>query len=480
MPVSEVMNNATTQSQAHRGVGGVQVERAFTPRRFRRKTIFWIATTAVSYILLLSSMVIPKDWPNVPGFAFFVFLPAALIASLLSRKDKREYMKFKESRVHPLSPRRFRRKTIFWIATTAVSGMAWLSASVIPKDWPNVPGFAFFVFLPAAFITWQLSREDKSQYMKFKEAQGHPIDLDRLWISALLWITTAVLSGIVAFTGNLIPRDWSHDIPGIGFLIFMPSFFMAWHRKRVYELEARKVAGLQTAMNKLEVQSFQSDQPPVLYLRSFSEDETTAKLKGKWTGEEYLTQLLAHIGPVIAIGRPGERLPQVGARRLYVTGDKWQCTVEDLIKSSRLVALRTGRSSGLRWELRKCLELLRPEQLLIVVSGKAELSEMLKELGTPMATRFWLGRSIASVRAFVVFRENWNPTVLRVKSSRFWYVKPVYGNYTLPRLTFTLRPVFAQLGVSWPRPAVSVGNIFIALCSILIFVDFIGMWLFKW
>jgi hypothetical protein len=154
----------------------------------------------------------------------------------------------------------------------------------------------------------------------------------------------------------------------------------------------------------------------VIYLRSFDQDQKTAKRKGSWTEEEYLAQLLTLIGPVIAIGRPGEKLPEVGARRLYVNDDEWQSTVEGLMKSSRLVAIRTGRSSGLRWEFRKCLELLRPEQLLLVVGSEAELNEMLADMGTlsPTTPSFQLGwRSIASIRAFVIFRESWKPFLLR-------------------------------------------------------------------
>jgi TPR repeat protein len=132
------------------------------------------------------------------------------------------------------------------------------------------------------------------------------------------------------------------------------------------------------------------------------------------------------------------------------------------MKNSRLVAIRTGRSSGLRWEFRKCLELLRPEQLLLVVGSEAELNEMLADMGTlyPTTPSFQLGwRSIASIRAFVIFRESWKPFLLRVKSSRFWYTKQVDSSYIQPRLAYTLRPLFEQLGVPWPKPAISGRNL---------------------
>jgi hypothetical protein len=54
-----------------------------------------------------------------------------------------------------------------------------------------------------------------------------------------------------------------------------------------------------------------NDQPHVLYLRSFNKDDIAARLKGDRTEEEHLALLLGYIGPVVAIGRPEEPLPNV-------------------------------------------------------------------------------------------------------------------------------------------------------------------------
>src|SRR6516165_11469110 len=97
MSASEVTTDATTQSQADPGVGGAPVERSSIPRRFRRATILWMVTTAVCAVVGLSASAIPKDWPNgwfaVSGLALIGSFPAALIAWILSRKDKTEYVK---------------------------------------------------------------------------------------------------------------------------------------------------------------------------------------------------------------------------------------------------------------------------------------------------------------------------------------------------------------------------------------------------
>jgi hypothetical protein len=94
---------------------------------------------------------------------------------------------------------------------------------------------------------------------------------------------------------------------------------------------------------------------------------------------------------------------------------------------------------------------------------------MLSDMGrpSPIVPSFQLGwRSIASIRGFVIFRENWKPILLRVKSSRFWYTKQVDNSYIQPRLAYTLRPLFEQLGVPWPKPAISGRNLGTSLSSI--------------
>lgn len=66
---------------------------------------------------------------------------------------------------------------------------------------------------------------------------------------------------------------------------------------------------------------------PVLLLRSFADDGL--RIKGlesteAFTFEEVITGALRRWRPVVAIGRPGESLPESGAAREYVTHEGWQ------------------------------------------------------------------------------------------------------------------------------------------------------------
>jgi hypothetical protein len=109
--------------------------------------------------------------------------------------------------------------------------------------------------------------------------------------------------------------------------------------------------------------------PPVLFLRSFDDDDIydltgrTGRI-GLHRGEDNLCKALRRVGPVIAIGRPGERLPEVGAARLYVSDRTWQAAVRFFLEQAQVVVIIVGRSSGVRWEIQTALELFRPEGLL--------------------------------------------------------------------------------------------------------------------
>src|SRR5206468_13108961 len=66
---------------------------------------------------------------------------------------------------------------------------------------------------------------------------------------------------------------------------------------------------------------------------------------------------LFRYGPVVAVGRPGDRLRPLGAVRDYLTDDAWQARVEQLMRQACAIVLVAGRTAGLGWELRKIVEL---------------------------------------------------------------------------------------------------------------------------
>lgn len=112
---------------------------------------------------------------------------------------------------------------------------------------------------------------------------------------------------------------------------------------------------------------------PVLFLRSFSNDENTIRerrslefsLLPSMRAEEYLTAF-NRLGPLIAIGRPGEALPNLGAHKMYIENELWENKVIELFENSKAVIVMLGNlTGGVNWELNQARQLLSPSQLFI-------------------------------------------------------------------------------------------------------------------
>lgn len=117
---------------------------------------------------------------------------------------------------------------------------------------------------------------------------------------------------------------------------------------------------------------------PILLLRSFQDDDRIIVGNSIWNPfnlligrgrsfEEVLAAILNRYGPLIAIGRPGETAPPVGAARMYVPQDHWQAEVLQLIDSSRLVVVQLGNTNGLAWELEQLVRMGKMDKVVIAL-----------------------------------------------------------------------------------------------------------------
>jgi hypothetical protein len=122
--------------------------------------------------------------------------------------------------------------------------------------------------------------------------------------------------------------------------------------------------------------------PPVLYLRSFADDDQaliddegsalarrSMQLLRPPSPEEELAAFLRRLGPVVAIGKPGEPLPELGAARLYVAHDAWQAKVRSLMAQAGLVVVRVGTSPGVLWEIEQALAHVPRPRLVFTLLG---------------------------------------------------------------------------------------------------------------
>ncbi|WP_157095270.1 hypothetical protein [Bradyrhizobium sp. AT1] len=113
-----------------------------------------------------------------------------------------------------------------------------------------------------------------------------------------------------------------------------------------------------------------SGQPFCLYLRSFVDDEKSAKESVDFSDDPFRfaryigshitvqdriesvlsEQLVPHI-PTLCIGRPRERYPSSSFARVFVDDEQWQYIAQALLQASRIVIARVGETHGFRWEL---------------------------------------------------------------------------------------------------------------------------------
>lgn len=180
---------------------------------------------------------------------------------------------------------------------------------------------------------------------------------------------TLIISGflVAGIFGYLDAREIDMPLATrfISVVMIVGGAFLCW-RGRQYRAKAT-------------AQSIIGDsKPDVLYLRAFETDNSVLRFVG-WsfllprliagviTEEEQLRDVLRPFGDLVAIGRPGEKLPTPGAARLYVSDEEWQSVVSNQMRSAALVIIRAGHSTGLLWELKQAFESLDPTKLLILV-----------------------------------------------------------------------------------------------------------------
>jgi hypothetical protein len=131
---------------------------------------------------------------------------------------------------------------------------------------------------------------------------------------------------------------------------------------------------------------------PILLLRSFRDDKLVAPERRRYGPfvvnairrfEQQIADSFQELGPLIAIGEPGEKVPQLGAARSYLANDQWQAAVLGWIEEAMMIVMIAGTTEWIRWELHRILEkgrdahlviLLPPDRWQFLIRGKSKLS----------------------------------------------------------------------------------------------------------
>ena len=102
--------------------------------------------------------------------------------------------------------------------------------------------------------------------------------------------------------------------------------------------------------------------PPVLYLRSFEQDQAFASPSGI---ELQMRFGLSGIGPLVALGEPEDRLPIVGVPRLYADNNSWRDQFRAWLGQAALVIIRAGLSPGLNFEIGE-VGRVTPQRIVVI------------------------------------------------------------------------------------------------------------------
>jgi hypothetical protein len=110
---------------------------------------------------------------------------------------------------------------------------------------------------------------------------------------------------------------------------------------------------------------------PVLYLRSFRDDEvtirTTRSARRTWLDrlagpsherfEHVVARQLWGYGPVVTVGQPGRSPYRIGAVRDELPAATWRQDIQEWLLDARLIVVTIGRTAGLQWELERINDL---------------------------------------------------------------------------------------------------------------------------
>ncbi|HTN50339.1 MAG TPA: hypothetical protein VMK32_13000 [Burkholderiaceae bacterium] len=289
--------------------------------------------------------------------------------------------------------------------------------------------------------------------------------------STLLAISIIGLLGVLVLAGAALDSATGWATLAIGLSIV---FFAAFAGTRLLK------RGKQTAAVSAQAALAQDARAPVVYLRSFQDDPIAGEgslspsmlgggaivggmvallnmAGGVASEEEQLAEALHALGPVVAVGKPGEKLPQLGAARMYVQDSEWRQVVRGLMSRAGLVVLRAGKTDGLWWEVQTAAEIVSPERIVFLLPYEREQYEQFRSRAATIfrhpLPEYPAGKrrgNAGSVQGIIYFERDWTP-----------HFRQPEGFYQTPKawlLVFRVmfQPVFEQLGVDVKLPKRSV------------------------
>jgi hypothetical protein len=225
---------------------------------------------------------------------------------------------------------------------------------------------------------------------------------------------------------------------------------------------------------------------PVVYLRSFASDEPLSnrprlltQLFSIDTEEEQLAEVLTQIGPVVAIGKPGERLPRLGANRIYLDDSQWQEQVSMWFDRAVLVVINVSPNptEGLAWEVDHALTAVPRDRLVFLVSREIRtrywLNERLTERGCrPLdLQRLPRGPYRTTVSGVVYFEDN-QPRFSGLKKAPL--LRRPFGSVLVAVYQIALKPVIQRATGAWKPLPFTLGGVSVLLVAAIFVAAAVG------
>jgi hypothetical protein len=225
---------------------------------------------------------------------------------------------------------------------------------------------------------------------------------------------------------------------------------------------------------------------PVLYLRAFEDDDEASIL------EYRLVEVMQEVGPFVAVGRPGDKLPPLGASRSYQPDANWQSYVLDLLDRAVLVVMLAGRTQGLQWELEQCAKRIEPSKLVVLVPNQRASYEgfeaTAQEVGLPLTLPPFPDRNAApheaaNISGLVYFDRSWRGKLSGFPRA-FWvgnsHEIATSSTRAKERIRLALKPVVEATGLPIRMPRTNyllIGFLgYLALVGILLAI-LVWLWM---
>jgi hypothetical protein len=234
-----------------------------------------------------------------------------------------------------------------------------------------------------------------------------------------------------------------------------------------------------------------SDQrPPVLLLRSFTDDKRMSKkeideVDGEIdfvTEEERIVHAIESLGPVIGLGNPGDNLPPLGIARDYVQNNQWHQKVLKYISKSGYVFILTNTTHGLSWEIRNVIAHIDLSQVFVLVQrGKQKyrhFCELYKGIFPEPLPEYQRGILVRTggITGIISFEKDWTTHFHRIGYNS---LRSSTGNLVSDRIRCTIADILIPRGIQYTRPVIQRDNVYalIFLGFIIILGTFSVLWL---